>query len=479
MANQARSALRWMVAQAKRVFPERGTGWRYGIFRRRLPVPVNDNTALTISTVWACVGFVCGSISQLPWTVRQKRANGSGSDVRTDHPAYWLLDNRPNPEMSAATFRELALLWCQIFGNFYAEIEWDRAGRPINLWPIHPRRVIPDRRQDGTGELYYRVANVGGEIEIDRRDMFHVPGMSFDGIIGIPVIEYAARSLGVAIAAEEYGAGFFANSGIPSGIIQHPKTISDPAQKRLMERIKQNAGVYGSQDTLVLEEGMEFKALGLPPEQAQFLETRRFSVEDVCRWFHVPPSKVGHFEKISYNSAEQLSLDVVAETLMPWVKKFEQEANFKLLSDNWMGLYSKIDLRGQMRTTHVDRANYYKTMLSAGVFAINDVLELEDMNAINHGDLHLVPLNMAPLDDVATGKYEPGNKSVPGDKTQTPAVAEPNPPQPPKTKIEDEKRARRLLLFLDTTLDELQEYETRTGKPTASNGATDAGKFLN
>lgn len=462
-----------LMVYASRILPTPGdmeNGWRYGVFRRRLPVPVNDRTALTISTVWGCIRFIQGGIGPLPWPIYQNRANGKGADERKGHPAYWLLNKRPNEEMSATVFRELFLLWVLVFGNAYAEIEWDRAGRPINLWPIHPRRVTPSRRDDGT--LYYRIQNVSGEVELEKWQMFHIPGMSFDGIVGLPVIEYAARTLGLAIGSEEYGSGFFSNSGVPSSVITHPKTLSKPAQGRLIDRLKQKGGVYDSQDTMILEEGMELKPVGLPPEQAQFLETRRFTVEDVCRWFGVPPSKVGHFEKISYNSAEQLTLDVVAECFMPWVKKFEQEADYKLLTDNHSNYYSKLDLRALMRATHVDRANYYKTMAGSGFFSINDVLELEDMNPITNGDLHLVPLNMAPLDDVATGKYEPGIKT---------GTAQPNPPQPPSNRLslEDEKRNQRLLQYLDKRLDDIEEFERNENTKVISNEGTNAKTLLN
>lgn len=477
------SAIRLMAMMARRVLPNRNVNdWSLGYFfgfRRKLPVAVNDRSALSISTVWACIGFISGSVAQLPWQVYQKRSAGKGADEMVNHPAYWILNVRPNPEMSATVFRELALVHCQLYGNFYAEIERDRAGRPLHLWPLHPGRVTAARRE--TGALYYDIANVGDPIEIEPENMFHVPGMGYDGICGIPVIQFAARTMGLALASEEYGSNFFGNSGIPSAILQHPKLIGKNAQERLLERFRQRKGVTESQDTLILEEGMEYKPIALPPEQAQFLETRRFTVEDICRWFRVPPSKVGHFEKISYNSAEQLSLDVIGEALMPWVKKFEQEADFKLLNDNHSGYFSKIDIRAAMRSTHAERAKYFKDLNSIGVLSINDILNLEDMNPIKNGDLHLVPLNMAALDDVAAGKYGPDAQkaAAPAPGTE-PTKAQPNPPEPPKISADEERRNRRLLQWFDSTLDELEEYEnSKRHRLTATKNGHDEQKLIN
>lgn len=422
----------------------------YWLARRRLPVPVTPNTALTISTVWRCIDFISGNLMQLPWRVMQKRPDGEGADDRSDNPVYWLLDRRPNAEMTAVAWRQMAMLHVLIYGNFIAEIERDMANRPIGLWPIDPRRISIDR--DDNGRLIYRVSNVGAETVLTADQVFHVPGMSFDGIYGLPVIEYAARTLGLTMSAEEYGTSFFGNSGVPSTWISHPKTLSKDAQKRLRAQVDNKKGVYSSQGTLVLEEGAELKVLGLPPDQAQFLETRRFTVEDVCRWFGVPPSKVGHFEKISYNSAEQLSLDVIKECLVPWARKFEQEADFKLLANNRANVFSKLDFRALMRATHTERSKYYKDMFSIGALSINKILELEDMNPIDEGgDLHFVPLNMADVEKVASGELLP---QLPKEKTTDPQVQEPNPPQPPSHTLspEADRRNRRLMEVLDETL---------------------------
>lgn len=395
------------VQLARRALPNKGSRVGGILFRKRLPVRVTPDTALTISAVWGCVNYITGSIGQLPFGVYRPLAGNtrrSGGDFIGDHPVTWCLNNRTNPETNAFVFRSVILYHALIYGNGYAEIERDRAGRVKNLWLIEPDRVTVDRDDDA--KLIYRVSNSSGEIILDPKDVFHVPGIGFDGIVGYPVIEYAARSMGLAIATEEYGNSFFGNSGVPSAVLQHPKTLRPKAIDRLKEQLTAVLrGPYKSQDTLILEEGMEYKVIGLPPEQAQFLETRKITVEDVCRWFGVPPSKIGHFDKISYNSAEQLALDVVLDCLMPWIKKFEQEADFKLLNDRFGGLYSKINLRAFMRATHADRAKYFKDMFATGAYSPNDIRELEDMNPIEWGDTYFVPVNnMAPLDKAAKGE---------------------------------------------------------------------------
>lgn len=434
-----------------------GASWywfgRYGAPR------VTTQTANSLAAVYGCCRFITGNISQLPWRIYQKETKGSRE--LSEHPAYWVLSVRANPEMSAFNFRTLMLFRALLLGNGYAEIERDTAGRIKWLWPIENDRVTPDR--DEAGNLVYRIQNatVGDETILDAKDMFHLTGMTDDGIVGMAVITYAARSINLGISQEQYGLGFFANSGVPSGVLEHPQKLSPEAAERLRKEFDENyQGPQKSQDTLVLEEGMTYKSIGLPPEQAQFLASRQHSVEEICRWFGVPPQKVQQLLHSNYNSMEHLAIEVVTDTLMPWIRRFEQEADYKLLNNNWGNVYTRMDLRALMRGTHADRAAFYRTMFGIGALSINEIRDKEEMNPIKDGDMHMIPLNMAPLDKVASGELvttqRPGsNPPEPtGDSDDEGEDKEPNPAQ---------QTNRRLLRLLDKTLDEIEEFEM--GKP--------------
>lgn len=379
---------------------------------------ISPDKALTLSAVWACTKFITGNISQLPWKVYRPTPKKPHNPY-PESPVSWVLDRRANPEMSAAVWRELMVKNALLDGNCYSEIQRDNGNRVIALWPIEPWRVDTDRTE--SGDLFYKV-DQGRNAEpaiLQPQDMFHVPGLG-DGVVGFGVIEYAARSMGLAINADEYGLGFFGNSGVPSGVLRHPGKLSDPAAKRLRESMETFRGSTRSGKTLLLEEGMEWIATSLPPEQSQFLMSRQFSVEDVCRWFGVPPNKIGHMTKSSYNAIEQIAIEVVVDCLMPWIKKFEQEADYKLLGDNRAGLYTKLDVRGLMRGTHADRAAYYRGMFSIGAYSINDILEREDMDPVPDGDLHMVPLNMTPLEIAVKGKQDQNNSNGQNNKKNDP-----------------------------------------------------------
>jgi HK97 family phage portal protein len=446
------SLLNKLLARVLRpVDPNGGFRW----LARRGPERVTPDTALSVSAFWGCCRFLTGNIAQLPWHVMLPKKSG-GAEEQTNHPVQWVLNNRANPEMGAFIWRQTVLLHALIYGNSYSEIVRDGAGRVTQLWPIHHDRVTLVR--DDAGTLFYQVRNAGSNVvTLEAKDIFHLQGMTDDGVCGLPVITYAARSLGLGIAQEEYGSSFFVNSGVPSGVLEHPGKLKTDAIDRLSEQwVGTYAGVRRSQGTMVLEEGMTYKPIGLPPEQAQFLASRQASVEDVARWFGVPPQKIQQLVNSNYDSMEYLAIEVIVDTLMPWVKRFEQEADCKLLNNNWGGLFTRLDVRGLMRGTHKDRAEYYRALFGIGVMSVNDIRAKEDMNPIPKGDVHMLPLNMAPLAMVAEGKLAVNPQPAPGkigEETDGPDKVqkqEPNPPEPSK--------AQRLIeQLLDATLQEIED----------------------
>ena len=366
---------------------------------RQAGMHVDHDTALKLSTVFACTRVIAETVAQLPWRVYRENANG-GRDRVVSSPLENVLQRRPNPEMGAFTFRETLLAWALTWGNGYAEIVRDQAGRVAELWPIAPDRVCLKRASDGV--LYYEVSNQSGaKTLLDPADVFHLHGLGFDGVEGYSVISMAARSIGLGLAADEFGASFFGNSTVVSGILKHPATLSEEAVSRLKESWKeQRQGPSRAHSPIVLEEGMTWEQLGIPPDDAQFLETRRFQVQDICRWFRVPPHKVADLERATFSNIEHQSIEFVVDTIMPWCLRLEQEADRKLFGRTTpQRMYTKLNANALLRGDAKSRSDFYSTMWNLGVLSVNEIRELEDLNPIGEdGDKRFVQLNMTTLE---------------------------------------------------------------------------------
>jgi HK97 family phage portal protein len=282
--------------------PSDGTGI---VTPRLTGVPVNTTNALTSSAVWGCVRYLSQTVAQVPWSVYQDGA--TRKEMKT-HPSYWVLHNRVNPFMSSFQFREYMMACSLLHGNGYAEIERDRAGRVIAMWPIAPERVSPE--WDNAGNLVYKISNgVDGTIILQSNDVFHLRGLGNE-VVGYAVIEFAAITLGITLATDRFGAAFYGNATVLSGVLEHPGKLSAEAFDRLEEKFaKRKAGVTNVGRTLILQEGMTWKPMAIPPEQAQFLETRQFQVVDVCRFFGVPPHKVASLERATFSNIEHQAIE--------------------------------------------------------------------------------------------------------------------------------------------------------------------------
>lgn len=356
---------------------------------------VDADSALRNAVVWACVQYLSKTIASLPWRVHRETAEGS---VRASaHPADWLLYRRPCDEHGAFSWRQTMVKWVLLHGNAYAEIQRDNAGRPYALWPIHPGRVSVCRDEDD--RLSYEVwRERGGKVVVPMRDMFHVRGLG-DGPVGCSVIEYAAQSIGWAQATELFGATYFAEGMNPSGVVEVPATtkLTPEGQDELraeMERLY--AGPRGKR-LAIMDGGMVFKKIASNPDESQFIETRQHQVEEICRWFGVPPHKVMHMLRSTFSNIEHQSIEVVGDAVLPLAKSFEEEADFKLLGDNRAGYYTKIDLRALLRGDHQSRAQYYRTMVEIGAMTLNEVRALEDLNQVANGNTRFVSQNLQAL----------------------------------------------------------------------------------
>lgn len=389
-------------------------GRRVAFGRTGSGVYIDADTALKNATVWACIHYRATTMAQLPWRVMREDPQ-RGKTVQPTHPADWLLNKRPNPEMGAFTFRQTLMQWMLRYGNGYAEIERDLRGAPFALWPIHPSRVTPFRKADG--RLAYRVSNgSGGYDELAAMDMFHVRGMG-DGAVGLSVIDFAAESLGWAQATEIFGATYFGEGMNPSGVVETESSLSPEALNILRGELD---GLYKGpkgKRTVILDRGMKFNRLSTQPNDSQFIETRQHQIEEICRWFRTPPHKVMHLLRATFTNIEHQGIEVVVDVVSPDVKVFEEEADYKLFgAQNRGGYYTKMFLQALMRGDSKARSEFYARMWGIGALPINRVLELEDENPIGpEGDVRFVPVNMQTLERAITAPVV----------TSTPAVAEP------------------------------------------------------
>jgi len=359
---------------------------------------VNEHTAMQTSAVYSCVRILSETIASLPLHVYE--VTSSGSEKSSKHPLYQLLHDEPNPEMTSFVFRETLMSHLLLWGNAYGQIIRDGRGNVLSIYPLMPDRMVVDRSE--TGELFYTYQSDRGPILMKRGDVLHIPGLGFDGLIGYSPIAMAKNAIGIALATEEYGAKFFANGANPGGVLEHPGIVKDPA------RIREswNAVYQGSSNAhriAVLEEGMKFQSIGIPPEQAQFLQTRKFQINEIARIFRIPPHMIGDLEKSSFSNIEQQSLEFVKYTLDPWVVRWEMAMQRALLLNGDKGKYFiRFNVDGLLRGDYASRMQGYATGRLNGWLSANDIRELENMNRLSKedgGDLYLVNGSMTKLSD--------------------------------------------------------------------------------
>ena len=366
---------------------------------------VNERTSMQMTAVYSCVRILSEAVASLPLNVYRYTESG-GKEKAIEHSLYRLLHDEPNPEMSSFIFRETLMTHLLLWGNAYAQVIRNGKGEVVALYPLMPDRMTVDR--DKNGHLYYKYTKSGddaptmenGSVILDPSDVLHVPGLGFDGLVGYSPIAMAKNAIGLAIAAEEYGSKFYANGAAPSGVLEHPGTLKDPARVRDSWN-STFGGSSNSHKVAVLEEGMKYTPISISPNEAQFLETRKFQINEIARIFRVPPHMVGDLEKSSFSNIEQQSLEFVKYTLDPWVIRWEQALYRTLLSEEEKKtVFFKFNVEGLLRGDYASRMNGYATARQNGWMSANDIRELEDLDRIPAemgGDLYLVNGNMLPL----------------------------------------------------------------------------------
>jgi HK97 family phage portal protein len=346
--------------------------------------------------VYCAVRVISEAIAGLPLLLY--RHTDAGKEEATTHPLYDLLRHNPNPDMTGVVFREVLQHHVLTWGNAFAEIERDGAGRPVALWPLLPNRVRVFRAE--SGEIVYQawLYPQGETVILRAEDVFHVPGLSFDGIQGLGPIQLARQSLDLSRNAETFGASFFNNGARPSGMLKTPTRLSDNARENLRKSFgSAYAGAANAGSVPLLEEGLEFVPNSIPPEDAQFLQTRQFQVVEVARWFNISPVFLHDLGRATWGNLETLNTQFVQRTLMPWLLKWEAETRKKLLMPSEQArYYAEFNVDSLLRGDTLSRFQVYNTALQNGIYSINEVRAKENMNPIPGGDDHRVQLNLGP-----------------------------------------------------------------------------------
>lgn len=359
---------------------------------------VSADSAMRLAAVYACVRILSETMASLPLVLYRQRKDG-GKDRVTDHWLYQVLAKRPNRYQNPFEWREMLQGHLALRGNAFCQIITDAHGEITQLVPLHPDRVRMELLD--SGEYRYRVRNQGGqEMLLPRGQVWHLRGLSSDGLFGLSPIELARESLGMALAAQDYGARFFNNDAKPTGgWIEFPGTFKDQEAKRVFRESYQAAQSGANRGkVLVLENGMKFHEVGVTNKDAQFLELRKFQITDIARLFRVPPHMIADLDRATFSNIEQQSLEFVMHTMTPWAERWEASIEADLMLDG-DELEVEFDFANLMRGDAASRSAYYQSGIQNGWLTRNEARVAENLNPIDGLDQPLRPLNMVQEED--------------------------------------------------------------------------------
>ncbi|HEV1992486.1 MAG TPA: phage portal protein [Candidatus Dormibacteraeota bacterium] len=409
---------------------------------------MTERTAMQLSAVWCAVGLISGSMSTSPAQLFEKLPNGAGRREADDHPLYPLLHDQPNDEMTASTFWKTLMGHILLWGNLYAEIERNGGGEVVALWPLRPDRTFPRRMigpdGKGTGKLIYVARSSAGPEVILRPDqVVHVMGYSYDGLRGLSPVALHRESMGLSMAAADYGARFFANDATPGLALKHPAKMKPESSKRLKESWEEaHRGGDQAHRVAILEEGMSIEKIGMSNEDAQYLATRIFQLSEISRMYHVPLHKLGDLTHATFSNIEDQEIEYVKAAVLPWAEAIEQEVFRKLIKPTMpegKTFYSEFNLEGAMRGDPESRAKYYDVMWKDGFFNADDVLQMENKNPLpdGQGKKYFIPVTQQLLDRAINPPEPPPTGNTGPDGSPLPKGTPKNPPPPtgdPKAK---------------------------------------------
>ena len=419
--------------------PRRAIGFSAG-------VTVDHDTAMKISAMHRGITYISTQVAKLPWQIKD-----SGNNILEGSLSN-LLDLAPNSEMNAFSFRLLMIQNAIIYGNAYAEIERDLAGRPVALWPIPSKSVEVTR--DIEGKLIYKInsgsfSNPTTSIILKPDDVFHLKNFhTKDGIVGQGIVAYGASALGIALAADQMAGNLFANGGIPSGVLEVPGTMEEEAFARVKASWDENHKGKKSGGIAILEEGMKFNAVNMSPDIMQFLESRKFGVLEIARFLGLPPTKLFDTDASTFNNQENSNLEVATDTLDSWCRNLEMEADIKILKYRYNGRRTEIDLYQVFRGDMESRANYFSKMMQTASLTPNEIRQKEGLPKYSDGDRYFVAVNnYSPADRIDEIIDSQISKNEEPAKAATPATPQTETTQASSTLQDDLSKAA--LKFLE------------------------------
>lgn len=361
----------------------------------RSGIAVTERSAMTYVAVYAATKILAEAVGMLPVLIFRGDEDGDDQELDLSHPLRPLLRWQPNPEMSASTWRETMQVHLCLYGNSYNRIFFDARGQISEIRPLDPGRTRPERK---AGQLRYRwQSQSGGSEEFAPEEILHIPGLCFDGLIGYSPIALARQNIGLGLAAETFGANFFGSGTNMTGIISFPQRLTPEQRKQIQDAWQQQySGLINSGRTVLMDSGATYTRIGIPPEDCQFLEVRKFSVLDICRLYRIPPHMMADLEKATYASIEHQSLEFLIYTLMPWLNKYELEFKRKLFgitSDYFATFDATQLLRGDMAA----QQQFFAAGRQHGWLTVNEIRRKLRMPQVEGGDVLLQPLNMVPV----------------------------------------------------------------------------------
>lgn len=385
-----------------------GAGWSFFWGRSTSGKKVTPQTSMQLSAVYSCVQILADGVACLPLHLYHYDTNGNRVKA-TKHTLDFLLHKEPNPEMTSFIFCETLMTHLALWGNAYAQIVRNMRNEIIGLYPLMPDRMRVKRNENGM--LYYEYTRWGDEhqstsyetVRLSPREVLHIPGLGFDGLVGYSPIAMARNAVGMGLAVDEFGAKFFEKGAAPAGVLEFPGIVGDQDKVReSWEKVYGGSGNTGK--VAILEQGMKYSPISIPPDQAQFLETRKFQVDEIARIFRVPPHMIADLEKSSFSNIEHQGIEFVTFTLNQWLVRWEQQLSKALLTPEEKKTYFfKFNVDGLLRGDYESRMNGYATGINNGFLSPNDVRRLENMDLIpaeQGGNKYMVNGNMCPLDRV-------------------------------------------------------------------------------
>lgn len=376
----------------------------FGVKTNQSGVTIDEHSAETFSAYYSGVTLLANVVSMLPTAVYEESETG-GYEIKPLHMGTRLFKNRSNANMTTVTMKEMLQRAAITWGDGFARIEraGGDAGPPVGLWPLSSEQVEPTY-DDESGELIYKFTKKypGEEDRIYKKhEILHVPGMGFDGLKGYSVVKLANESIGLGVATEKFGASFFGNNAIPGGIITHPGDVDERGEQNISDEWeKKNRGPYKARRVIVLDEGMKYEPVGIPPEDSQFLQTRQFQVVEIARWLRIPPHMLYDMTGATFNTTENMSLQFLIYSIQPWLVRWIQECNIKLLTEDEQEKHTfSFDVSELLQMDSKTRWDVYSTGRNMGVYTLNDILRKERLPTLAKqiGETRLAPSTMKIL----------------------------------------------------------------------------------